>query len=56
METITVSRSEFNTLEQENKKLKREVETLRNTKLYTRLLDCLGNLRKKEYTRKDLGM
>lgn len=54
METVTMPQSEFNKLEQENKKLKSEVEVLRNTKLYQRLLDCLGNLRKKEYTRKDL--
>lgn len=43
-------------MEQENQKLKEEVKTLRNTQLYKRLLDCLENLKKKEYTRKDLGI
>ena len=56
METITIPQSEFNKLEQENKKLKSEVEVLRNTKLYQHLLKCLRNLRKKEYIRKDLGI
>jgi hypothetical protein len=51
METAT-----FKELQEENIKLKTEVETLRNTKLYQRLLDCLENLGKKEYTRKDLGI
>jgi len=52
----TVSRAEFEELQLENKRLKNEVKTLRNTKLYKRLLECLGNLTKKEYTRKDLGI
>lgn len=56
METVTISIEEYRELEQENVKLKSEVETLRNNKLYQRLLDCLDNLRKKEYTRKDLGI
>ena len=53
METITIPKTEFKELEQENENLKDEVKILRNTKLYKRLLDCLENLRKKEYTRKD---
>tara|TARA_Y100000034_G_C6658053_1_gene288373 strand:+ start:155 stop:325 length:171 start_codon:yes stop_codon:yes gene_type:complete len=56
METVTIPVDEFRELEQENQKLKSEVETLRNTKLYQRLLNCLENLGKKEYTRKDLGI
>ena len=47
METVTIPKEDFKELEQENKKLKHEVETLRNTKLYKRLLDCLENLRKR---------
>ena len=56
METVTIPRIEFNKLEQENKKLRNQVEILRNTKLYKRLLECLENLKKKEYTRRDLGI
>lgn len=56
METVIIPRAQFKELEQENKVLKQEVETLRNTKLYKRLLDCLENVKKKEYTRKDLGI
>ncbi|HLC88637.1 MAG TPA: hypothetical protein VJG49_01240 [Candidatus Nanoarchaeia archaeon] len=56
METVTISKEDFIKIEEENKKLKGEIKTLRNTKLYLRLLDCLGNLNKKEFTRKDLGI
>ena len=56
METVTIPKGDFNKLEQENKKLKNEIEVLRNTKLYKRLLMCLENLKKKEYTREDLGI
>ncbi len=56
METVTIPMEEYKELEQENIKLKSEVETLRNTKLYQRLLDCLENISKKEFTRKDLGI
>lgn len=56
METITVPREELKALEEDNKRLKAEVDSLRNTKLYKRLLECLENLKKKEYTRKDLGI
>lgn len=51
-----VNMNEFMELKLENEKLRCEVKTLRNTKLYQRLLDCLENLKKKEYTRKDLGI
>ena len=56
MDTVTIPRSEFIKLEQENKHLKDELEVLRNTGLYKRLLESLGNLQQKEYTRKDLGI
>ena len=56
METVTIAREELKLLEEDNKKLKAEVEALRNTKLYKRLLECLENLKIKEYTRKDLGI
>ena len=56
METVTIPREELKTLEQDNKRLKAEVEALRNTRLYKRLLECLENLKRKEYTRKDLGI
>ena len=56
METITMPKEQFKALELENKKLKHEVEILRNTGLYKRLLESLENLKKKEYTRKDLGI
>lgn len=56
METVTVPKAQFKGLEQENKVLRYEVEILRNTKLYKRLLECLENVKKKEYTRKDLGI
>ncbi len=56
METVTISKSQLESIEKENQKLKTEVETLRNTSLYRRLLDCLENLKEKEYTRKDLGI
>lgn len=56
METVTVPKKKIVKLEQENKLLKRENDTLRNTRLYQRLAECLTNLQKKEYTRKDLGI
>ena len=49
METVTIPKEDFELMQ-------REIKTLRNTKLYTRLLNCLENLKKKEYTRKDLGI
>ncbi len=56
METVTIPKAELKQLEEDNQKLKSEVEILRNTKLYKRLLECLENLKKKEYTRKDIGI
>ncbi len=53
---MTISRANLDKLERENERLKSEVETLRNTKLYKRLIECLENIRKNEYTRKDLGI
>ena len=49
METVTIPKQDFELMQ-------REIETLRNTTLYKRLLDCLDNLSKKEFTRKDLGI
>tara|TARA_Y100000310_G_C20621290_1_gene783438 strand:- start:1495 stop:1665 length:171 start_codon:yes stop_codon:yes gene_type:complete len=56
METITIPKEDFEQMQQENEKLKGEVRVLRNTKLYKRLLECLGNLKEREFTRKDLGI
>ncbi|MEK6938860.1 MAG: hypothetical protein AABX04_07510 [Nanoarchaeota archaeon] len=56
METITIPRQEFEQMIRDNKKLKQEVESLRSTNLYKRLLECLDNLKVREYTRKDLGI
>lgn len=47
-ETVTIPREEY-------VKMKHELETLRCTKLYKRLLEFEGNIKKKEYTRQDLG-
>ncbi len=56
METITIPKVEFEQMAQDNQKLKEEIGFLRNTRLYKRLLECLENLKSKEYTRKDLGI
>ncbi|MBI2146624.1 hypothetical protein HYU22_04755 [Candidatus Woesearchaeota archaeon] len=56
METVTLPKVKFERIVQDNKKLKLEVESLRNTALYRRLLECLENLKIKEYTRKDLRL
>ncbi len=56
METITIPAVELERLKTDNKKLKVEIETLRNTSLYRRLMECLENLKRKEYTRKDVGI
>ncbi len=56
METVTLPKTEFEQIVQDNQKLRTEVEFLRNTKLYKRLLECLNNLKVKEYTRKDLNI
>ena len=48
METITISKNEY-------AYLKQEVETLRNSRLYQRLLEFENNVKTKKYTRADLG-
>lgn len=35
--------------------MKREIKILRNTKLYQQLLEFEENIKKRKYTRKDLG-
>lgn len=48
-ETIILPREDFNLM-------KREINTLRNTKLYIRLLEYMNNvLAGRKFTRKDLG-
>lgn len=56
MNMVTISKVQFEQIVHDNKKLKQEVESLRNTHLYKRLLECLDSLKVKEYTRKDLGI
>ena len=56
METITVPKVRFEKMAQDNEKMKEEIEVLRKSRLYKRLLECLENLKVKEYTRKDLGI
>ena len=56
METITIPKARFEQLKQENVHLRQEVEALRNTRLYQRLLECLENLKIKQFTREDLGI
>jgi len=48
METITIPKQEY-------EEMKTEIETLRNTKLYKRLMEFEKNIAKKKYTRADLG-
>ncbi len=49
METITVPKMQF-------EQMQMEIETLRHSSLYTRLLDFERNIAKgKKFTRKDLG-
>lgn len=47
-ETITIPKEEYIIIKQ-------ELETLRNTKIYQRLLEFENNIKIKKYTRKDLG-
>lgn len=48
-QTITLIKEDFDLM-------KREINTLRNTKLYTRLLEYMNNvLAGRKFTRKDLG-
>lgn len=56
METVTIPRMQFEQIVHHNRKLKEEIKFLRNTQLYRRLLQCLENLKIKEYTRKDLNI
>ena len=56
METITIPRKELEQLKEDNMMLTIEIKTLRNTHLYRRLIQCLENLKHKEYTRKDVGI
>ena len=49
MKTITISKTEYN-------QMKKELETLRNSELYERLLEFEKNIKEgKIFTRKDLG-
>ena len=48
METITIPKIRF-------EEMKREIKTLRNSRIYIRLLEFERNVLKKMYTRKDLG-
>jgi PHD/YefM family antitoxin component YafN of YafNO toxin-antitoxin module len=49
METVTITREEY-------EQLKGEVETLRESKLYQRLLEFEQNISKgRKFTRRDLG-
>ena len=48
METITIPRIRF-------EKMEEELETLRNTSIYKRLLEFEQNIQKKKFTREDLG-
>ncbi|MEK6956072.1 MAG: hypothetical protein AABW52_05410 [Nanoarchaeota archaeon] len=50
METVTISKQEF-------EQMKTELETLRNSKLYRKLLKFQDDVVKgKKYTRKELGI
>ena len=48
METVTIPKQEY-------RKLLTELETLRRTDLYKRLLQFLMNIQNKKFTRADLG-
>ncbi|MBS3125346.1 hypothetical protein J4211_03790 [Candidatus Woesearchaeota archaeon] len=48
METVTLPRKEF-------EQMVEELNTLRRTDLYKRLLDFTANIQKKKFTRADLG-
>lgn len=45
---ITISKKKYESM-------KKEIETLRNTKLYKRILEFEKNIAVKKYTREDLG-
>ena len=48
MDTVTVSRTEY-------EQMKKELQTLRNSTLYKRLLEAQANVQKEKFTRADLG-
>ena len=48
MDSITMPRAEF-------EQMKQELDTLRNSSIYKRLLEFESNISRKKYTRKDLG-
>ena len=48
MDSVTISRSEFESM-------KKEIETLRNSRLYKRLLEFERNISEEALTREDLG-
>lgn len=56
METITIPKTQFERMVKENRKLKQEVEVLRKTQLYQRLVEYFKNIKIKKYTRDDLGI
>ena len=47
-DTVTIPKKEY-------EQMKAEIETLRNTDLYKKILDSKKRLQKKIYTREDLG-
>ena len=47
-DTVTIPREEY-------VQMKEELNTLRNSKIYKRLLDFEKNIAEKKYTRQDLG-
>jgi len=48
METVTIPRVDFELMQ-------REIEVLRHTSLYARLLEFEKNIFRKKFTRRDLG-
>jgi len=48
MDTVTLSREEYESMQQ-------ELDTLRNSKIYKRLLEFEKNIEEEKYTREDLG-
>lgn len=49
METITISKDKF-------LQMKREINTLRNSSLYKKVLQSNRELKEKIYTREDIGL
>ncbi len=48
METITISKVKF-------EQMRQEIEILRNSRIYQRLLEFEENIKQEKFTRKDLG-